>query len=269
MPRRLREVERLSARRAAHRRAAGSKPPTCRLDLVHSRTRQEYRRDVVRGFMLRGLINAAQARRRRSGRAVRPSWRRPMPDLQLERHRQRPQDFPQRQAASAAARFPARRSQSHRQQGRLRRRRMRHLLGVRRRRADEVLPAAGGEGARRADRHRRVAGQDRRTERAAEGLPQGRRQPVRLLHSRHGDGGDRGAARQSVCRPRGDQGAARRQYLPLHRLSEDFRRGRTGARRAERPPAGERAAGRGSTPRATSSARTCAASMRRARCPAG
>ena len=35
--------------------------------------------------------------------------------------------------------------------------------------------------------------------------------------------------------PRGDQGAARRQYLPLHRLSEDLRRGRAGARRAERP----------------------------------
>jgi carbon-monoxide dehydrogenase medium subunit/xanthine dehydrogenase FAD-binding subunit len=28
--------------------------------LVASRTRQEYRRDVVRGFMLRGLINAAR-----------------------------------------------------------------------------------------------------------------------------------------------------------------------------------------------------------------
>lgn len=30
------------------------------VDLVASRTRQAYRRDVVRGFMLRGLINAAQ-----------------------------------------------------------------------------------------------------------------------------------------------------------------------------------------------------------------
>lgn len=30
------------------------------VDLVASRTRQEYRRDVVRGFMLRGLINAAR-----------------------------------------------------------------------------------------------------------------------------------------------------------------------------------------------------------------
>ena len=30
------------------------------VDLVRSRTRQDYRRDVVRGFMLRGLFNAAQ-----------------------------------------------------------------------------------------------------------------------------------------------------------------------------------------------------------------
>ena len=30
------------------------------MSLVASRTRREYRRDVVRGFMLRGLINAAQ-----------------------------------------------------------------------------------------------------------------------------------------------------------------------------------------------------------------
>jgi len=30
------------------------------VSLVASRTRQEYRRDVVRGFMLRGLFNAAQ-----------------------------------------------------------------------------------------------------------------------------------------------------------------------------------------------------------------
>jgi carbon-monoxide dehydrogenase medium subunit/xanthine dehydrogenase FAD-binding subunit len=31
------------------------------VSLVASRTRQEYRREVVRGFMLRGLINAARA----------------------------------------------------------------------------------------------------------------------------------------------------------------------------------------------------------------
>ena len=30
------------------------------VSLVASRTRQEYRREVVRGFMLRGLINAAK-----------------------------------------------------------------------------------------------------------------------------------------------------------------------------------------------------------------
>jgi hypothetical protein len=30
------------------------------VSLVASRTRQDYRREVVRGFMLRGLINAAR-----------------------------------------------------------------------------------------------------------------------------------------------------------------------------------------------------------------
>ena len=122
---------------------------------------------------------------------------------------------------------------------------MRHLLGVRRWRADEVLPAAGRQGARRDHRDGRSAGQDRRTKRAAEGFPQGRCQPMRILHPRHGDGGDGGAAHQSVCRPRGNQGAARRKYLPMHGLSEDFRRGRTGARRAERPSAGDRVDGDG------------------------
>jgi CO/xanthine dehydrogenase FAD-binding subunit len=36
------------------------------VSLVASRTRQEYRREIVRGFMLRGLINAA----RRAGASV-------------------------------------------------------------------------------------------------------------------------------------------------------------------------------------------------------
>lgn len=58
-PLRLTEAEQflrggpLSAERLEH--AAGMPAP-----LVASRTRQEYRREVVRGFMLRGLINAAK-----------------------------------------------------------------------------------------------------------------------------------------------------------------------------------------------------------------
>jgi CO/xanthine dehydrogenase FAD-binding subunit len=38
------------------------------VDLVQSRTRQAYRRAVVRGFLLRGLINAVQ----RAGGVVEP-----------------------------------------------------------------------------------------------------------------------------------------------------------------------------------------------------
>ena len=65
IPSRLREVEEflraapVSAERLEH---AAEMP----VDLVASRTRQAYRREVVRGFMLRGLINATRARRRRS-----------------------------------------------------------------------------------------------------------------------------------------------------------------------------------------------------------
>jgi hypothetical protein len=42
---------------AAERLEAAAEMP---VSLVASRTRQEYRRDVVRGFMLRGLITAAR-----------------------------------------------------------------------------------------------------------------------------------------------------------------------------------------------------------------
>jgi xanthine dehydrogenase FAD-binding subunit len=65
VPRRLGDVEeflRGSALTAARLEEAAEMP----VSLVASRTRQAYRRDVVRGFMLRGLINAA----RRAGAAV-------------------------------------------------------------------------------------------------------------------------------------------------------------------------------------------------------
>jgi carbon-monoxide dehydrogenase medium subunit/xanthine dehydrogenase FAD-binding subunit len=58
-PLRLTEVEKFlrgAPLSAAHFEEAADMP----VDLVQSRTRQEYRREVVRGFMLRGLINAAK-----------------------------------------------------------------------------------------------------------------------------------------------------------------------------------------------------------------
>lgn len=58
MPLRLTEVENfLRGPLSAERLDAAADMP---VSLVASRTRQEYRRDVVRGFMLRGLINAAR-----------------------------------------------------------------------------------------------------------------------------------------------------------------------------------------------------------------
>jgi xanthine dehydrogenase FAD-binding subunit len=59
IPRRLREIEdflRGKVLSATLLEEAADLP----LDLVQSRTRQEYRRDVVRGFLVRGLISAAK-----------------------------------------------------------------------------------------------------------------------------------------------------------------------------------------------------------------
>ncbi len=59
MPRRLREIEDLLRGKPltdALLEEAADMP----LDLVQSRTRQDYRRDVVRGFLVRGLISAAK-----------------------------------------------------------------------------------------------------------------------------------------------------------------------------------------------------------------
>jgi len=59
IPRRLREIEdflRGGPLSSARLEEAADMP----LDLVQSRTRQAYRRDVVRGFLVRGLINAAK-----------------------------------------------------------------------------------------------------------------------------------------------------------------------------------------------------------------
>jgi carbon-monoxide dehydrogenase medium subunit/xanthine dehydrogenase FAD-binding subunit len=59
IPRRLREIEdflRGKTLSGALLEQATDLP----LDLVQSRTRQEYRRDVVRGFLMRGLISAAK-----------------------------------------------------------------------------------------------------------------------------------------------------------------------------------------------------------------
>lgn len=59
IPRRLREIEDF-LRGGPLSRARLEEAADMPLDLVQSRTRQEYRRDVVRGFLVRGLINAAK-----------------------------------------------------------------------------------------------------------------------------------------------------------------------------------------------------------------
>jgi carbon-monoxide dehydrogenase medium subunit/xanthine dehydrogenase FAD-binding subunit len=58
-PQRLREIEEFLRGRELSAKLieqAAEMP----LDLVQSRTRREYRRDILRGFMMRGLITAAK-----------------------------------------------------------------------------------------------------------------------------------------------------------------------------------------------------------------
>jgi xanthine dehydrogenase FAD-binding subunit len=59
LPRRLDDVEKflMAEPISADRLERAADLP---VDLVQSRTRQAYRREVVRGFLMRGLINAAQ-----------------------------------------------------------------------------------------------------------------------------------------------------------------------------------------------------------------
>ncbi|MCK9908258.1 FAD binding domain-containing protein [Microbacteriaceae bacterium K1510] len=59
VPRRLSEIEQ-ALRGAGLSAAKLEEVADMPLDVVQSRTRREYRRDVVRGFLLRGLINAAK-----------------------------------------------------------------------------------------------------------------------------------------------------------------------------------------------------------------
>jgi carbon-monoxide dehydrogenase medium subunit/xanthine dehydrogenase FAD-binding subunit len=59
VPRRLREIEDLLRGKPLND-ALLEEAADMPLDLVQSRTRQDYRRDVVRGFLVRGLISAAK-----------------------------------------------------------------------------------------------------------------------------------------------------------------------------------------------------------------
>src|SRR5262249_18583032 len=120
----------------------------------------------------------------------------------------------------ASAHTPARRVagglRSHRDEGRVRRRRVRRLHGPRRRRAGELVP--GPARARRA----RARHDDRRTRRpppAAARVRGTRRRAVRHLHARHDHGGHRA---RKASRPRGDPDRPRGQLVSMHRLRGDL-----------------------------------------------
>src|SRR5439155_19487078 len=88
----------------------------------------------------------------------------------------------------------------------------------------------GGPGTRARGAHRREPVSRRRAASSAGGVPRGRRRPVRLLHA----GPDRGRDRPAGPGPRSLRGDGSRgplgEPVPLHRLSEDPRRGPPGGR---------------------------------------
>ncbi len=130
----------------------------------------------------------------------------------------------------------ARRSRSHRHQGRLRRGRLWRLHGAARRTADLFLPGGHGPGRRPAGRDGRGARRrQRRAERAAEILPRPWRRPVRHLHAGHADGGRGPAAAEVAAQSRRGRGRVGRRALPLHRLRQDRRRRHGRRRRRCRP----------------------------------
>ena len=132
--------------------------------------------------------------------------------------------FRGRASGDAAVFGAARRTQAHRHQGRLRRRRLRRLHGARRRRSRLRLPGAGGI-------HRRPLGADGRGARqrqavgAAGVLPRAWRGAMRHLHAGPAGDGHRAARTQSATLRERGQGCAGRRALPLHRLSQDHRGG--------------------------------------------
>ena len=141
VPCRLADVEALPARQADQPPSALEEAADMPVDLRAPRARGR----PIAATCVRGFVNARPASRPCSGaggESAARSLARVGGSLclisSIEATVNGRQVARTRQAASAAARFPARRPQPHRHQGRLRRRRMRHLLGVRRRRADEI-----------------------------------------------------------------------------------------------------------------------------------
>ena len=138
----------------------------------------------------------------------------------------------------------ARSSRADRDQGWLRRRRLRCMHGAARRCAGLRLPGATGPGTRPLRHHRRRAGRRQRTQPAAAGVPRTRRGPVRDLHTGNADGREHPARPCAASDRAGGARCARRRALQVHRIPEDRAGGACGdesrddrARRPERAAA--------------------------------
>ncbi len=145
-------------------------------------------------------------------------------------------------ADHAPRRGTARRSRTHRHQGRLRCRRLRRLHRPARPSAGLRLPGGHGPGRRPHGRDRRGPGRrQRHAGGPADIVSRPWRGAVRHLHARHADGGPGASGQDGAADARRGRGCAGRRAVPLHRLRQD-RRCRHGcdgiaARRRRRPAA--------------------------------
>ncbi len=201
----------------------------------------EYKRHMVRTFVLRLLSRTDAAPDRRKGqpdhdddRLRRP--RRPVhgrdPGTPDQVHRQRREEDRRGGAAAAAGPPDPPRARPDRHAHGLRHDQLRRVHGPGRRPAGEVLHHAGRPGRRARDQHGRGPGHRQRAAPAAGRLQGGARAAVRVLHAGHDDGRE-GAARRESRPDRGRRAlGAVGQSLPLHRLPEHREIGAVGGREA-------------------------------------
>ena len=125
----------------------------------------------------------------------------------------------------ASARRAARRPASDRDQGRLRRRRMRIVFRAHERRTRKQLPRTCVAGGRRMRANRGRSRSGRQNASVAAGVPRLWRRAMRHLHAGHADGRYASARAQSASDHGGNSRRPCRESLPMHRLHPDLRVG--------------------------------------------
>src|SRR6266496_1861514 len=115
-----------------------------------------------------------------------------------------------------------------RHEARLRARGVRHVRGPRGWEAGSLLPLSRPRVCRQTDRHGRGDGVGRRSASSPEGVRRPGSGAMRVLHAGDPPDGEGSARRERESHRRRDQGSARGEPLPVHRLHQDLRGGRAG-----------------------------------------